>query len=800
MVLLFNIISQIILNIRLTYLLLLIIPTIGFSQSIDFETITKSKPVKISGVISANSVFYNSKQNNSRQPFTYFAQGTLNVSIYSFSIPITYNYSNQGENLGYQLPFNLNRLSLHPKYKWITGHIGTVSMSFSPYTLNGHQFTGGGVELTPKGPLKIALMAGQLLKATNDDPDPRTQPAFERFGYGFKTELIKQKWELGVTSFYAKDDISSLDSIPEVKNVLPQENFAISLRGKAKLNKNWSLSAEYASTTITKDLRSQSLSNKKLGLTSFLIPNTTSTANFDAFKTNIDYTIGSIRVGLGYERIDPGYETLGAYFFNNDFENITLNASNTFFNDKLSLDINIGRQRDDLNNNKANKTSRTIGAANATLNLNKRTTITGSYSNLTSFTNVKPSQFEDINDSDLTDEAVENLDYRQLSQNASLGINYILSEKKEQPQTLFFNYNLNDVANEQGGVVRLGDASTFHNFGLGHTINFTASTISLNSSVNATYNTIGREDATTWGPSISIGKQLLKKTLNTQLSLSYNQSKNTSASSNALNIRLGGTYSIKKKHNFSLNTIQLVRNSDANSTLKEFTATFGYNYAFGLKRPKIKFPEWKKKYSDTVKIDYKKYHYLDIPKKITPQILNITELDEFKFLENKNKMKLRELENQLIDAEKEDKRLYKTVAIAYLKCLNDYVDFEEKYYSLLFKSFEQLKIEAEASSEDFEKELVFLVETSKNNPRQDALVKKAQIRYNAHQKLLKTLNSWNITAEKIRNPDYQIKPLVSRYLKTCFDKFDNGASDLEIIKFLEIRWADYFHKKSKNEN
>lgn len=671
-------------------------------------------------------------------------------------------------------------------------------MSFSPYTLNGHQFTGGGIELTPEGPLKITVMSGQLLKATNDDLDPRTQPAFERFGYGLKTELIKQKWELGVTSFYAKDDINSIDSIPEIKNILPQENFALSFRGKAKISKNWSLSAEYASTTITKDLRSPSTKNNKLGLTSIFVKTRASTVSFDAFKTNIDYSIGSATVGMTYERIDPGYETLGAYFFNNDFENITLNARNTFFNDKFSLDINIGRQRDDLTNKKANKTSRTIGAVNASLTLNKRTTITGAYSNLTSFTNVKPSQFEDINDSDLTDEAVENLDYRQLSQNASLSVNYALSEKKEKPQTLFLNYNLNDVANEQGGIVRLGDASTFHNLSFGHSINFTSSTIFFNSSVNATFNTIGREDATTWGPSISIVKQLFQKTLNTQFSVAYNQSKNTSTSSSNINIRAGGTYSIKKKHNFNLNAIQLIRNSDISTAIKEFTATFGYNYAFGFKKPKIKFPEWKKKYSDTVKINYKKYHYVDVPKKISPKILSITNQDEYSFLKEKNKVKLEQLEKQLIDAEKEDKRLYKTVAIAYLKCLDDYVNFEEKYYYLLFKSFEQLKIEAEASSEDFEKELVFLVETSDNDPKKEYLLNQAKTRHLAHQKLLQTLNDWDITIEKIKNPNSTIKPLVSRYLKACFNKFDNGESDIEIIKFLEIRWANYFHKKNKN--
>jgi len=697
------------------------------------------------------------------------------------------------------LPFNLNRLSLHPKYKWITGHIGTVSMSFSPYTLNGHQFTGGGLELTPKGLFKIGLMAGQLLKATNDNLDPRTQPAFERFGYGLKTEFIKEKWELGMTSFYAKDAINSIDSIPETKNILPQENFAVSVRGKVKLNKNWSLSAEYASTTITKDLRSPESSSEEFGLTSVFIKNTSSTANFDAVNANIGYTIGKIGVGIGYERIDPGYETLGAYFFNNDFENITLNASNTFFNNKFTLDINIGRQRDDLNSNKANTTSRTIGSANATLILTKKTTITGSYSNLTSFTNTKPSQFEDINDSDLTDEAVENLDYRQLSQNASLGISYILSEKKEKPQTLFFNYNLNDVANEQGGIVRLGDASTFHNISLGHTVNFTQSTISLNSSLNITYNTIGREDATTWGPSVALGKQFLKKTLGTQFSIAYNQSKNTSTSSNALNIRTGATYSIKKKHNFSLNAIQLIRNSSNTNSISEFTATLGYSYAFGLKKPKIKFPEWKKKYSGTVKIDYKIYHYLDTPKKITPQILSITELDSFKFLGNKNKVKLTSLEKQLISAESEDKRLYKTVAIAYLKCLNDYVNFEEKYFELLYKSFEKLKLEAEATTEKFEKEFVNLVSSSaKDKPRQEALIEQLKKRHNAHQKLLQTLDSWNITIEKIQNPSDEIKPLASKYLKTCFTKFDNGESDASIIKFLEIRWADYFHN-NKNK-
>ena len=99
------------------------------AQTLDYETITTSKPIKISGQVAASGVYYNSNQNNCREPYTYFLQGALNINIYSFSIPISYSFSNQGENLGYQLPFDFNRISLHPKYKWATAHIGNTKTS-----------------------------------------------------------------------------------------------------------------------------------------------------------------------------------------------------------------------------------------------------------------------------------------------------------------------------------------------------------------------------------------------------------------------------------------------------------------------------------------------------------------------------------------------------------------------------------------------------------------------------------------------------------------------------------------------
>ena len=148
---------------------LLLLSVVLFSQNVNLEQVVTGKPFKVNGSVSANTIFFNSNQESGRDPFTYFAQEVINFSFYQFSMPVTYSYSNQGDNLDYQIPFKFNRLSLHPKYKWVQAHIGDVSMTFSPYTLSAHQFTGGGLELSPKGGFKFAAMSGRLLKATEDD-------------------------------------------------------------------------------------------------------------------------------------------------------------------------------------------------------------------------------------------------------------------------------------------------------------------------------------------------------------------------------------------------------------------------------------------------------------------------------------------------------------------------------------------------------------------------------------------------------------------------------------------------------
>lgn len=579
-------------NKSLALLLLISTFTIYKAQDVDLENIGKKtieelnkNPFKISGGISANSVFYSSNVYSGREPFTYFLNGNLNLGLYKWSMPISYSLTNQGSQLGYQVPFKFNRISIAPKYKWVKAYIGDANMTFSPYTFNGLLFTGAGLELTPKIPLKVALMTGRLNKAVEDDGNPNTIPAYKRMGYGAHLKWEKDKYKLGLIGFYAKDDVGSLKAAPDAKGVLPQENLVLSMTGSFKLDKNLEVFGEYANTSVINDLRATTNGSVKKGIASrFLSPNS-SMENYSAYNAGVNLKLKKGMVGIRYEKIDPGYKTLGAYYFNNDLENITLNSSFTMLKDRLSLSTNIGRQRDNLDNKKAKQTSRWVGAVNANLKASDKLMITASYSNFTMFTSNQLNQFNTINDNPLIiQQPKDSIDYKQISQNTNINVNYILSSTKEKVQNINFNYSLNDMVNRENGIVRRGGLSRFHNANLNYNLGFPEKKMNIATSFNFTHTYAASQISTIWGPGVTVTKSFLKEEkLKTSFGASYNHSGSTTANINVMNFRLGANYMPWKQHNFNLNFIQMFRNTDQvieNPNLNEMTCTVGYNYSF----------------------------------------------------------------------------------------------------------------------------------------------------------------------------------------------------------------------------
>lgn len=545
----------------------------------------KKNPFKISGGISANSIFYGSNVYNGREPFTYFLNGNLNIGFYKWTMPISYNLTNQGSNLGYQIPFKFNRLSLAPKYKWAKAYIGDVNMFFSPYTFNGLLFTGAGLELNPKIPLKVALMAGRLNKAVKDDGNPNTMPAYKRMGYGTHLKWEKEQYKLGIIGFYAKDDIHSLKKSLDERGISPQENLVLSINGIFKIRKNIEIFGEYANTAITTNQRATAIGSVKKGISSHLIKNNSSTENYSAFNTGANLQLKKGMIGIRYEKIEPRYRTLGAYYFNNDLENITLNSSFTLLKDRLSLSSNIGRQRDNLDNKKLKQTSRWVGAVNANLRASEKLMISASYSNFTMFTNRQLNQFTHINANPLQiQQPKDSIDYKQISQNMNVNINYALSNSKNKTQNINFNYSLNDMVNRENGIVRKGGLSRFHNVNINYTIGFPEKKLNIGSLFNFTHTYTSSQISTIWGPSITVSKSFLKEDkLKTNASASYNRSNTPNASISMVNLMLEANYTPWDKHNLNLTLVQMMRNTNQNienPKVNEITCTIGYNYSF----------------------------------------------------------------------------------------------------------------------------------------------------------------------------------------------------------------------------
>jgi hypothetical protein len=563
-----------------SFILMVFIASGGNAQQIRFDNLkeqyNKDNLFKINGGVSANTVFY-SGDNSMRDPFTWVLSGNVNISVFNqFNLPFTFNFNNLGGS--YTYPAMPNRLSLHPVYKWVATHIGDVSMTFSPYTLNGHQFTGAGVDLTPEHlPLKVSVMYGRLLKATEYNPEERLSvPAYKRMGYGAKVLYDKDKYSLGMSFFSAGDYENSLKIVPDSFAIFPQNNVAMSWEAGLRLIKNLTLTVEYGISLLTRDIR---INNTASSFFNRLFNQNSTSSTYHALHTELSYQLMKNTITFGYERIDPEYQSLGAYYFTNDLENFTVSYARPFFKDKLTFTVNAGLQRDNLDNNKSEEIQRIVGSVNLNYNHSEQLSASLAYSNFQSYTNIK-SQFDYINE--ITDyDNLDTLNFTQLSQNATLNVNWNIAKNELQKHNLSFNLNYQEAADKQNGAVRTGGASQFYNFATNYGLLFIPQSIQINTSANVTYNTVGYNNMLTYGPSIGAATKLFNNNLTTGITASYNASSNNGDwQSSIFNLRLNVACTILKKHNLNAVIVSQSRNMKEHPTSGDFTLTCGYLYNF----------------------------------------------------------------------------------------------------------------------------------------------------------------------------------------------------------------------------
>ena len=493
-------------------------------------------------------------------------------------VPFSFNVTNYGS--GFNYPTLPNRFCLTPKYKSITAHLGDVSMTYSPYTLNGHLFRGAGIDIEPKGSLKFSAMAGQFQRGVEYNPFNQViQASYNRFGYGAKLNYVKKKYKLGMIFFAAKDKVNSLFFKPDSLNIFPQQNMVVSWTGAFMPINDLEVTAEYATSALTRDLRDNStLTNSGKSVLKQIFNTKNSSSFYNAIKANLNYKFKNKILGVGYERIDPGYQTLGSYYFNNDIENITLNFSQPILKEKGHISGTFGYEHDNLDGKKFGTNKRVVYAFNLNYTPNQKFYTTASYSNFQTFMNIR-SQFQNINQFTQF-QNIDTLNFTQISQNANFNVNYTFDRGVKKNQSVNVNLNYLDAADKQGGVVRFGNASQFFNLATSYTVLFIPKGITVTAAYNASYNTIGINDFLTLGPTLAVNSKLFKK-ITTSVSLSYNKTKTSGVYENSVfNTRLNLGYTYKTKHPFSISVMNQLRDVKLKGTTNDIVVTLGYNYVF----------------------------------------------------------------------------------------------------------------------------------------------------------------------------------------------------------------------------
>lgn len=547
------------------------------------NTIKKQDWVKLTGSLTAGYDYYNMSPTTASRyvPNSWQVGGSLNLQIKKFSIPFSLTYGRQKLTPSYP---NLNQFQMFgasPKWKWITLHGGYRNLTFSQYTLAGHTFLGGGVELNP-GIIRLGFIYGRFQDPIARDVSNNPGIAkYKRMGWAAKVGLGKEKNYADLILFHAKDDSTSLPSTFKTFDVKPGENYVIGTKFHFTLSKKLTWDTDGGISIYTRDLYSPTIPDSVINKEDEPIPSlykisqkylpdikplTSMRAN-SAVRTQINYKAKLWNLKAGYERIDPNYATMGAYFFANDIENITAGLGFHTKKNQVTFNATGGKQRNNLLNNRSEQTNRWIGNANLAIAPAPNWGVNINYSN---FSFNQQASFRPLNDSNRIASATQNLSIvpRYTKIGKKLVHNFILVTNLQKLDDL---NRFSAISGDMNAVVAQ----------FSHNLTALKSGMSLGWGIN--YNDISVANTRTQaqGVNFTYAQGLLKNQLNVSTNLNLNHNRlNGKGDGLTLNLNVNAGYSVGK-HSFNAYFMQLNQQPLIGERFRELRAGLNYVFAFG---------------------------------------------------------------------------------------------------------------------------------------------------------------------------------------------------------------------------
>jgi len=546
----------------------LCIALIGSAQ--DIENIIKSDPIKFSGNLSiSGSSFTTSRDLGDRSPYSYSIQGTPTLSIYSFKIPITISIRDSKFNFSNQI----SRISLNPKYKFVQLFIGSRSYQFSPYTLAGQNINGLGLELTP-GNFRFTLIKGKMenLLPQIDTMVYGTEliPVYQRDALAARLGFNSAIADIEFMALKAKDQLDPpVEILDSLRSTLtPEENLVLGLRVETTIARLFTMGLNMGGSVFTNDHTNDTIAIEETyqELASSTLTPTTSTRFSYAGDIFARVNYKGFTIGLKVKQIEPLYRTLGLYYTQNDFRNITLNTRIPLFKRKLFIGLTYGVQRNNLREIRLRTNKRNIVSAQMNYNSGKVLSLTANYSNFSQDQSPGLVAVEDT------------LRYAQVSKNLTLV-----------PRLQFRNEST--TQNITLSLVRFGleDLSTFYDeprnstsliTSLGYNIKWKNSGLGIK--LGGNYNTTESIEIATrrYGGTLGLSKKLGKKS-SISLSTTYNIRSNEFTRIGSIsNTRLSLRFTPVKKQRFSLNLSNLLRRFESRENTNDIRINASYSMSF----------------------------------------------------------------------------------------------------------------------------------------------------------------------------------------------------------------------------
>ena len=555
------------------YLLLLFCSIHCLTVAQDLGSIVKEKPVQLHGSIGLGSSFYNASGIASRQqPLSWYLSGSPTLSLYGVACPFSMTVSEQQRS--FSQPFN--QYGVSPYYKALTLHAGYRSIQFSEFTLGGANFLGGGFEFNPKK-FRLAVVGGQFRRAVAEDTSYQfaVLPSYRRTGFAVKLGVGSTSNYVDLIYFKGKDDVNSLISKPKTADILPGDNVALGLKTGWRIGNHIALDADIGASILTRDITNDSLSvdpnssffklydfGKK-----FIVPNL-STRYMLGGRGGVSYYNRSFKLALGYRYVQPNYESFGAYYFQQDIQQITIAPAFILFKGKVNLGGSYGIQNDNLLKIKSFTTTRNIGSLNFAYNPTRQFGFTLNYSN---FGTSQESGRIQLNDS-----------VRISFVNSTYGgtVRYMQTSAERTSMVMLMG-NLMGLTDRNEFTHRLAEVKT-QVAALNYSLSFIKSGTSLNAGVN--YTNAQNSGLTSGGIGVTAGyNKRISEKINANLNGSYQlRQLNGAADGNVTSVGFGVNYTPIKQMSVGLNGNLMFNSSSKLSSYsyneQRISARYSYNF------------------------------------------------------------------------------------------------------------------------------------------------------------------------------------------------------------------------------